>query len=164
MVKLDYIVKNKKWLKFLKEKNIKKYITNIFKNVTSVLGYKISFDKTVELSVTFTDDVDIQYINKNFRNQDVATNVLSFPIYEKEFLSALEKERYLLLGDIILSIDTIEKESLEQNKTFMEHLSHLMVHSILHLFGFDHTNDENAEEMERIEVIILGNMGIKNPY
>ena len=116
------------------------------------------------MSITFTNDKEIQKVNRQFRNCDKATNVLSFPMYENEFLNVLKYEDYLPIGDVILSYETIVKESLEQNKTFKNHLTHLIVHSILHLFGFDHIKDEDAEKMEALEIEILGVLGIENPY
>jgi probable rRNA maturation factor len=69
-----------------------------------------------------------------------------------------------LLGDIILSYDTCLKESLEQSKSFGHHTIHLIVHGILHLLGYDHETDEDADEMESLEIEILHNLGIPNPY
>lgn len=164
MLELNYTVKNKIWNNFLQQIDINNYISNIFDTVIKVLKYKISKKKIIELSITFTNDKEIQKINKQFRNCDKATNVLSFPMYESEFLNVLQFEDYLPIGDVILSYDTILKESLEQEKTFEDHLIHLVVHSILHLFGFDHVGDADAEEMESLEVEILGVLGIENPY
>lgn len=164
MLELNYTVKNKVWNNFLQQIDINNYISNIFDTVIKVLKYKISKKKIIELSITFTNDKEIQKINKRFRNCDKATNVLSFPMYESEFLNVVQFEDYLPIGDVILSYDTILKESLEQGKTFENHLIHLVVHSILHLFGFDHVGDVDAEEMEALEVEILGVLGIENPY
>ena len=164
MLELNYTVKNKIWNNFLQQIDINNYISNIFDTVIKVLKYKISKKKIIELSITFTNDKEIQKINKQFRNCDKATNVLSFPMYESEFLNVVQFEDYLPIGDVILSHDTILKESLEQGKTFENHLIHLVVHSILHLFGFDHVGDVDAEEMENLEVEILGVLGIENPY
>ena len=164
MLELNYTVKNKIWNNFLQQIDINNYISNIFDTVIKVLKYKISKKKIIELSITFTNDKEIQKINKQFRNCDKATNVLSFPMYESEFLNVVQFEDYLPIGDVILSYETILKESLEQGKTFENHLVHLIVHSILHLFGFDHVGDVDAEEMENLEVEILGVLGIENPY
>ena len=164
MLELNYTVKDKIWNNFLQQIDINNYISNIFDTVIKVLKYKISKKKIIELSITFTNDKEIQKINKRFRNCDKATNVLSFPMYESEFLNVVQFEDYLPIGDVILSYDTILKESLEQGKNFENHLVHLIVHSILHLFGFDHIKDAEAEEMENLEVEILGVLGVGNPY
>lgn len=164
MLELNYIVKSKSWNNFLQQIDINNCVSNIFDVVIKVLNYNISKKKIIELSITFTDDKEIQKINKQFRNCDKPTNVLSFPMYENEFLNVLQFENYLPIGDIILSYDTVLKESLEQDKTFENHLVHLVVHSILHLFGFDHIKDDDADKMEGLEIKILGVLGIENPY
>ncbi|MBR2140857.1 MAG: rRNA maturation RNase YbeY [Rickettsiales bacterium] len=164
MLEVDYIIKSKKWNCFLENIDVIDYISNIFDNVVKVLNYNISKSKTVEISVTFTHDGDIKRINNEFRKCDKATNVLSFPLYEKEFLNVIKVENYVSLGDIVLSFETINIESIQQNKTFKNHLTHLIVHSILHLFGYDHIKDKDATEMEKLEINVLKNMGIDNPY
>lgn len=163
-VEIDYSINDNNWEKYLEEKNISNFVKNIFDNVVDVLRYNLNKKNTIELSVTFTNDKEIQDINKNYRNTDKPTNVLSFPLFEKEFLREYKSSPYISLGDIILSIETIERESMEQQKTFNEHLTHLIVHSILHLFGYDHIKDEDADVMENLEIQILKNLSIKNPY
>lgn len=159
MVEIDYSIEDNRWKPYTK--NLKKYINNIFNNVVDVLYYNSFFkDKTIEISIIFTNDNNIRKINKEYRNCNKATNVLSFPLYEKELFNL--KDNYILIGDIILSYDTIKNESIDI--TFKDHLTHLIIHSILHLFGFDHTEDKEAEEMERIEIDILKKMNINNPY
>ena len=159
MVEIDYSIEDNRWKTYTK--NLKKYINNIFNNVVDVLYYNSFFkDKTIEISIIFTNDNNIRKINKEYRNCNKATNVLSFPLYEKELFNL--KDNYILIGDIILSYDTIKNESIDI--TFEDHLTHLIIHSILHLFGFDHIEDKEAEEMERIEIDILKKMNINNPY
>lgn len=164
MLELNYVVKSKNWNNFLQQIDINNCVSNIFDAVIKVLNYNISKKKIIELSITFTNDKEIRKINKQFRNCDKPTNVLSFPMYESEFFNVLQFENYLPIGDIILSYDTVLKESLEQDKTFENHLVHLVVHSILHLFGFDHIDDDEADKMEGLEIKILGVLGIENPY
>lgn len=117
---------------------------------------KSSISKVIndeEMSIMLTNDNHIQQLNNDFRNKDKPTNVLSFPADEDSYL-----------GDIAISLETIEKEALEQEKDFYHHFIHMLVHGILHLKGYDHLTDEEAEEMETIEIKILADMGIKNPY
>lgn len=159
MVEIDYSIEDNRWKPYTK--NLKKYINNIFNNIVDVLYYNSFFkDKTIEISIIFTNDNNIRKINKEYRNCNKVTNVLSFPLYEKELFNL--KDNYILIGDIILSYDTIKNESIDI--TFEDHLTHLIIHSILHLFGFDHIEDKEAEEMERIEIDILKKMNINNPY
>lgn len=106
-----------------------------------------------ELSIVLTDDDFIQGLNKQWRGKDKPTNVLSFPQDEPE-----------LLGDVILAFETVKREAKEQDKTFENHVSHLVIHGILHLLGHDHEEDEEAEAMESLEIEILQSLGVKNPY
>ena len=105
-----------------------------------------------ELSILLTSNKNIAALNKKFRNIDKATNILSFKSDEPH------------LGDIVLSYEFISAELVQQRKNLDEHLSHLIIHGILHLLDFDHENDTNAIEMEEIEINIMSNLGYKNPY
>lgn len=120
----------------------------------------------IEISLVLTNDADIQILNKQYRDKDKPTNVLSFPQQEwhedeGEICAGIP---FLSLGDIIMAIETIEQESLEQKKPFADHFKHLFVHGLLHLLGYDHIENSEAEHMERLEITILAKFGIKNPY
>jgi len=112
-----------------------------------------------ELSVVLTDDASIRTVNAQWRGMDKPTNVLSFPQAEGAAI-----ERSPMLGDIVLAYETIEREAAEAGKSFGDHFTHLIVHGLLHLFGYDHINDSEAEAMEAIEIRILATLGIDNPY
>lgn len=118
----------------------------------------------VELNVRLTDNTTIQQLNKDFRQQDKPTNVLSFPIHNEEDFNVFIEDELLQLGDIALAYETIEQEAREQHKTFKDHFIHLLVHGTLHILGFDHITDEEAEEMETLEIEILKELNIANPY
>ena len=114
------------------------------------------------MDVTLTDDKEIQTLNHTYRGKDTPTNVLSFPQLDNfEIFPSIPD---LLLGDIVLSYSTVKKESLQQKKNVENHLKHLLVHSTLHLLGFDHKNEEEAFQMETLEVSVLSELGIDNPY
>ncbi|WP_297323297.1 rRNA maturation RNase YbeY [uncultured Bartonella sp.] len=113
-----------------------------------------------ELSLVFTDDASIRTINDKWRHIDKATNVLSFPA----FVLTPGQKPGPILGDIVVAYETVISEANEQNKTFNDHLSHLVVHGLLHLLGYDHQNDEEAEQMEQLERKILATIGISDPY
>ncbi|WP_420883621.1 rRNA maturation RNase YbeY [Lentilitoribacter sp. EG35] len=117
-------------------------------------------EEDMELSLLFTDDASIQQINVKWRAMDKPTNVLSFPT--KDLGS--DDTPLPLLGDIVFAYETIEREAIDQNKSFDAHLSHLMIHGYLHLFGFDHIEDKEAEHMELTETGILASIGLSNPY
>lgn len=113
-----------------------------------------------ELSLVFTDDESIRAINAEWRQKDKATNVLSFPA----FPITPGKMPGPMLGDIIIARETVEREAAELEKPFDNHLTHLMVHGFLHLFGYDHMNNAEAEIMEGLETRILADLGLSDPY
>ena len=105
-----------------------------------------------ELSVVLSDDDHVQILNRDYRQKDKPTNVLSFP------------QSGPLLGDIILARETVQSEATDKGVSFEAHLTHLVMHGWLHLQGFDHQTDETAAEMEAIEIAALAKLGIDNPY
>jgi probable rRNA maturation factor len=113
-----------------------------------------------ELSLVFTDDASIREINAEWRSQDKPTNVLSFPAFPLQ----PGGKPGPMLGDIIIARETVEREAVELEKSFDDHLTHLMVHGFLHLFGYDHMNNAEAETMEGLETRILANLGLSDPY
>ncbi|MGG6893408.1 MULTISPECIES: rRNA maturation RNase YbeY [Rhizobium] len=113
-----------------------------------------------ELSLVFTDDASIREINAEWRSQDKATNVLSFPAFPLE----PGGKPGPMLGDIIIARETVEREAADLEKSFDDHLTHLMVHGFLHLFGYDHMNNSEAERMEGLETRILAELGLSDPY
>ena len=113
-----------------------------------------------ELSLLFTDDAHIQTLNREWRGKDKATNVLSFPAFDVAPGDALPP----MLGDIVLAFETVSSEANLENKPFEHHLMHLLIHGVLHLLGYDHETDEEAEEMESIERRALARLAIPDPY
>jgi probable rRNA maturation factor len=124
-----------------------------------------------EIAVMLTDDATIRTLNKDFRGIDKPTNVLSFPAPEigggqdeggRDEGDQDEAPR--ALGDIAIAYETLRREADEEGKPFTHHLSHLAVHGFLHLIGYDHETDDEAEVMEALEVEILTQLGIPDPY
>lgn len=111
-----------------------------------------------ELSIQVLDEDAIQTLNREFRGKDKPTNVLSFP-YE-----AMPGVEIPLLGDIVLCAGVIAREAKEQQKSLQDHWAHMLVHGVLHLRGFDHIEDDEAEEMEALERSILSAHGVSDPY
>ena len=109
-----------------------------------------------ELSLVLSDDAQIRVLNRDYRHKDKATNVLSFP--------QSGPEAGMMLGDIILARETVEREASDKNVSFEAHLTHLIIHGWLHLQGFDHETELEAAEMESIEISALATLGIDNPY
>jgi probable rRNA maturation factor len=113
-----------------------------------------------ELSLVFTDDREMAVINGQWRGIDKATNVLSFP--GADIVPGGMADR--VIGDLVFARETVIREAREQGKSFTDHLTHLVVHGFLHLFGYDHIEDQEAEEMEALERKILDRLGIADPY
>ena len=109
------------------------------------------------ISISFSCEKKVLELNNCFRKKKSATNVLSFP-------SNYKFNNTLFLGDIIFSIETIIKEAKRDNKSIENHLIHLFIHAVLHLLGYDHETEEQAEKMENLEIQILSNLQIDNPY
>lgn len=124
----------------------------------AVLHASAPLPENAEVSVVFTDDGHVQALNRQWRDQDKPTNVLSFAANDGE------GPQSPLLGDIIVAFETVRGEAIEQKKRFDDHLAHLLVHGFLHLLGYDHIEDAEAEEMEALETLILASLGIAPPY
>jgi probable rRNA maturation factor len=116
-----------------------------------------------ELAVMLTDDAGIRTLNGNWRGIDKPTNVLSFPALPLSGAGGPD-EAPRMLGDIAIAYETTRKEADDEQKPFDHHLSHLAVHGFLHLIGYDHENDGDAEAMETLERQILAQLGIPDPY
>lgn len=114
----------------------------------------------VEVSVLLTDDAHQQVLNAQWRGKDKPTNVLSFPSGE----DAPHPGQPKLLGDISLAFETLGREAQDQQKSLADHLCHLLVHGMLHLLGFDHETQQDADEMEPLEIEVLAGLGISSPY
>ena len=121
---------------------------------TALLPYK----KPFELTIRIVSNEESQQLNHQYRNKDKPTNVLSFPFEVPDGI-ALD-----LLGDLVIAADVVSQESIEQNKSLTAHWAHMVIHGCLHLLGFDHISDDEADEMESIEIQLLAKLGFKNPY
>jgi probable rRNA maturation factor len=122
---------------------------------------------TVEVSVRFTSDAEVQALNRQYRGQDKPTNVLSFPMVQPDLLEVVANtdDGELLLGDIVLAHGTVAAEAAAQGKTLEDHAQHLIVHGLLHLLGYDHEQGERqAEAMEAIERAACARLGLADPY
>lgn len=144
-ISADILINFSSWekhpgLKELIKIAIKQTVSNV-----DIKGYN-------EISILLTSDTQIEQLNRQYRSINQPTNVLSFPS---------EKPH---LGDIILSYEYIQKELINLNKKFEEHISHLIIHGTLHLYGFDHENDKNAVTMENMERHIMSELGYNDPY
>ena len=117
----------------------------------------------VSVSLCLCDDAQMRQLNQQHRQIDKSTNVLSFPAYDMAG-QHIDGDVPALLGDIVIAAETVMRESEDMQMPVADHLIHLFVHGMLHLFGHDHSDDEVAETMETLEVKFLANIGVPNPY
>lgn len=162
LIEIDIQKQSALWdeLDFSCENYIEEIMPVILKDGFKAVGKKA--DQEGEISIVLADDAFIKKLNHDYRDKEKPTNVLSFPQTEIEEFDA--DAPYILLGDIIIAFETIARECVEQNKSFKNHFTHMLVHGTLHLMHFDHIDDEDAEEMESLEIEILEGLSIKNPY
>lgn len=123
-------------------------------------------DATIEISIRLTDDAEVHALNRDYRQKDKPTNVLSFPMIAPDLLDAIANtdDGEVLLGDIVLAHQTCATEAADKGITLQDHVTHLIVHGTLHLLGYDHQGQAEAEAMEQIERDVLATLGIADPY
>lgn len=147
---LDITIDDKDW----------KTVANLRKLTRRAIAAALP-DDDVTVSVLFTGDARILELNRDWRGKASATNVLSFPVSAETPVPDGEPRP---LGDIVLAYGVVAKEAAQHKKPIANHVSHLIVHGLLHLLGYDHENDQDAEAMEGHEAKILKQLGIENPY
>lgn len=117
----------------------------------------LPYNKPFELTIRVVESQESQNLNNQYRQKNKPTNVLSFPFDVPEGIELS------LLGDLVICADIVEAEALEQNKNVEDHWAHMTIHGCLHLLGFDHIDDDEAEEMETLEITLLSTLNINNP-
>lgn len=159
-LEIDVIINDQRWVEKLNSIDMAVDIDQMIRNaVLTVLAVaKPEQSGAAEICIVFSNDAEICELNKQWRQNDSATNVLSFPQIEP-FTPVCG-----LLGDIILAYETIEKEAQNQQIAFLDHVTHLVVHGFVHILGYDHQNDKEALEMEGMETKILAQLNIEDPY
>ncbi|WP_333607744.1 rRNA maturation RNase YbeY [Arsukibacterium sp.] len=118
----------------------------------------VPFQDEAEVTIRIVDNAESQQLNLSYRKKDKPTNVLSFPF------TAPAGIELPLLGDLVICAPVVAEEALTQKKSLEAHWAHMVIHGCLHLLGFDHINDADAEQMEAEEIQILQQLGITNPY
>ena len=133
---------------------------------SSAYGWIIERRFLAEISVRLTDDDEVRILNRDYRHKDKPTNVLSFPMVQRDLLDGLANsdDGEVLLGDIVLALGVCTREAAEKGVATETHATHLIVHGLLHLLGYDHEGEAEAEAMEAIERTALGALGLDDPY
>jgi len=124
-------------------------------------------DAVIEIAVRLTDDAEVHQLNSQYRQKDKPTNVLSFPMIEPDLIDVLTRnsdDGEVILGDIVLAHGVCAAEAEEKGISVADHATHLIVHGVLHLLGYDHQGDSEAEAMESMERAALETLGIPDPY
>ncbi|EJF96366.1 rRNA maturation RNase YbeY [Bartonella taylorii] len=154
MITIDITIDNSGW-------NDEKMLYNITEKALTTTMHHLSLENVIsEVSLLFTDNKHMAQINAQWRNKNEPTNVLSFPAFPLK----VGQTPGLILGDIIIARETVALEASTEGKLFQDHLTHMIVHGVLHLLGYNHETDEEAHQMEKLEREILQKLFIKDPY
>jgi probable rRNA maturation factor len=130
-------------------------------------GQLLTLPSTVEISIRLTSDDEVHTLNQQYRQKDKPTNVLSFPMVQADLLETITQnsdDGEVLLGDIVLAHGVCVAEAAERGIPVEDHATHLVVHGVLHLLGYDHIDDDEADGMEQIERDALNALGLHDPY
>jgi probable rRNA maturation factor len=132
----------------------------------TLLSHQLLNEK--EITVRIVDVAEIQQLNQQYRGKDKSTNVLSFPFEMPELVMPdgvhMDESLCDFLGDIVICTQIVKLESQQQNKPLDHHWAHMLIHGTLHLLGYDHIEEQDAEEMEGIEIAVLQKLSIDDPY
>ncbi|UNE54576.1 rRNA maturation RNase YbeY [Bartonella machadoae] len=154
MITIDIMIESSEW-------SDKQLLYNITEKVLTATMHHLSLENIVsEVSLLFTDDKHMAQINAKWRNKNKPTNVLSFPAFPLE----IGQKPGPILGDIVIAQETVALEAKKERKSFQDHLTHMIVHGVLHLLGYNHETDEEAHQMEKLEREILQKLSINDPY
>ncbi len=124
-------------------------------------------EAVIEIAIRLTSDAEVHQLNNQYRQKDKPTNVLSFPMIEPDLIEALTQnsdDGEVILGDIVLAFGVCATEAAEKGISVTDHATHLIVHGVLHLLGYDHQGDSEAEAMESMERAALESLGLPDPY
>ena len=133
----------------------------------SAQGEMLTIAATIEISIRLADDEEVRTLNAQYRQKDKPTNVLSFPMIQPDLLDTVttnSDDGEVLLGDIVLAHGVCAREAAERGISITDHATHLIVHGTLHLLGYDHLGEDEAEAMEAIETDALTSLGLADPY
>ncbi len=145
---------------FLNEDKVAQWVALALEVEAKQYGQAKALAKPVDLTVRVVDLAESQELNYQYRGKNKPTNVLSFPFEQPPGV----EEQFPILGDLVIAQAIVAQEAKEQNKALESHWAHLVIHGSLHLLGYDHINESEAQQMESLEVEILKELSISNPY
>jgi probable rRNA maturation factor len=151
---IDIEIEDDGWLDVLPD------VQNVVESGVAAALAAVEIEGQADVVVLLCNDAEMRELNREYRKKDKATNVLSFPAPKAMRVKGVLEH----LGDVALGLETCVREAKEQGKTLKNHVMHLSVHGTLHLLGYDHMTDEEAEEMESLERDILKGLGVPDPY
>lgn len=156
-ITVDIVVEDNRWHDW----------ESLFQEIANHVLKDRHWSQDTEITFVLTNNEHIQELNRDYREKDKPTNVLSFPnmsIDDLEHLSEMPEEYLVHLGDVVISFDKLVEESEKYHKSFEHHLIHLTIHGILHLLGYDHIHEQDATIMQSLEINLLKKYNIQNPY
>lgn len=162
-ITIDIIVEEENWLAQSEQNTL----DGLIRNALDISLEHVSLPESIrngqmEVTIVLSNNDTVRSLNNGYRGKDKPTNVLSFP--QIDATMPHPEGMPLPLGDVILALQVVLDETKEQNKSFEAHLSHLVTHGFLHLLGYDHETDDEAQIMEGLEIKILDKLGYENPY
>jgi probable rRNA maturation factor len=153
-VRVDFVESSRAWRRSLPARTLAREAIAV-----ASIECGIALRRGAEVCVHLVGDAEIQALNAQWRGVDAPTNVLSFPAVEPARLGEAR-----LLGDVLIAFETVSREAEHERKALRDHYRHLVVHGFLHLLGFDHVEDGQAEAMEALETRVLARLGVADPY
>lgn len=173
-LQIEIEIKSRKWrsCEVFQARQIEEFFYQTCKKILTLTDLKKFLPKTslVQLCISLISDSQIKKINQKFRKKNKPTDILSFSALDEKIIqknglkAAIESDDFVVLGDLVLAFETIISDAKIQQKIFENHLTHMLIHGILHLLGYDHEDSKMAEEMEELEIKILKAFKITNPY
>jgi probable rRNA maturation factor len=161
---LEFFIADTQWHNFLEQNKL--FLQDIAFKAFESGNLVIDTERTNHINIIFCNDVEIHHLNCDYRGVDKPTNVLSFPTYDSD---ELKSQAYCfadiqIFGDVYIAYEYCLTEAQQNNKNHLYHIAHMIVHGILHILGYDHIHDTQAEIMETLEADILAQFNISNPY
>jgi probable rRNA maturation factor len=168
-INIEFNIEDNNWLEY--DQNIAKNLSDFLIEISKKTKLQQLQEQNIniEISILLTNNSKIRELNKNYQKKDKATNILAFPLNDLNLqkdqnITEFLFNNNLILGDLILSLEYLKNEAKEQNKSLNHHLKHLLLHGLLHLIGYDHIAENDRKKMEELEIRILRDFEVSDPY